>query len=567
MSLVERVKQMVPKPPVNADRLVTRVEALQRFVAAAEGHVPEDRLVTARTVIDRSGERLRLSRAHTVIALAGATGSGKSSLFNAVSGFQLSRVGVRRPTTGVAHACVWGQEGAGPLLDWLGVPPNRRFTRESALDGDDQATLRGLVLLDLPDFDSIEDRHRLEVDRLLRLVDLVVWVLDPQKYADRVVHQQYLSQFQRHRDVTVVVLNQADRLNRTDSERLLEDLRRLLDNDGLGGVPAFATSAKGQPGLATLRAALERTVAGRQAALLRLNGDVTDAVAALQPVVAKAKGPAGVPQPAVDRLSAALADAAGAPIVAAATERTYRHRAGASLGWPMLRWARRLRPDPLKRLHLSSDTAPVGRGAGGRGRLEPGPVDRPDATSLPESSAAQKAAVTLAAREVAAKASEGLPDPWPAAITEASRSRADDVPDALDVALASADLGLARKPAWWGLIGALQWLGAVTALAGLVWLAGRAAFALLGLPSIEGPTVGSGIPLATVLLAGGLLFGLLLAIVVRPFTALAARRARARAERRLRTAITGVARTHIVAPVEEVLRSYDDARDALAAAA
>ncbi|GAA3449303.1 GTPase [Dactylosporangium matsuzakiense] len=551
MSLVERVKQMVPKPPVNADRLVARVEALHRFVAAAEGRVPEDRLVTARTVIDRSGERLRLSRAHTVIALAGATGSGKSSLFNAVSGFQLSRVGVRRPTTGVAHACVWGQEGAGPLLDWLGVPPNRRFTRESALDGDDQAALRGLVLLDLPDFDSIEDRHRLEVDRLLRLVDLVVWVLDPQKYADRVVHQQYLTQFQRHRDVTVVVLNQADRLNRTDAERLLEDLRRLLDDDGLGGVPAFATSAKGQPGLTTLRAALERTVAGRQAALLRLNGDVTDAVAALQPLVTSSgSARAGVPPPTVDRLAAALADAAGAPIVAAATERTYRHRATASLGWPLLRWARRLRPDPLKRLHL-----------------EPGPTDRPEATSLPESTAAQKAAVTLAAREVAAKASEGLPEPWPAAITDASRSRVDDVPDALDVAVASADLGLNRKPAWWGLVGALQWLGAATALVGLVWLAARAAFALLGLPSIGGPTVGAGIPLATMLLGGGLLFGLLLAVVVRPFTALAARRARARAERRMRTAIAGVARTHIVGPVEEVLRSYDDARDALASAA
>ncbi|WP_433081782.1 GTPase [Dactylosporangium sp. CA-052675] len=551
MSLVDRVKQMVPRPPVNADRLVARVEALHRFVGAAEGHVPEDQLVAARTVIDRSGERLRLSRAHTVVALAGATGSGKSSLFNAVSGFQLSRVGVRRPTTGVAHACVWGQAGAGPLLDWLGVPPNRRFTRESALDGDDQAALRGLVLLDLPDFDSVQERHRLEVDRLLRLVDLVVWVLDPQKYADRVVHQQYLAQFQRHRDVTVVVLNQADRLTRADSERLIADLGRLLDDDGLGGVPVFATSAKGQPGLGPLRVALERTVAARQAALLRLNGDVTDAVAALQPlVVSGAKVSSGVPPQTVDRLAAALADAAGAPIVAAATERTYRHRAAASLGWPLLRWARRMRPDPLKRLHL-----------------EPGAVERPEATSLPDSTAAQKAAVALAAREVATSAAEGLPEPWPAAITDASRSRVDDVPDALDVAVASADLGLARRPAWWRLVGALQWLGAAVAFAGLVWLAVRAVFALLGLPNVSGPTVGAGVPLATVLLGGGLLFGLLLAVVVRPFTAIAARRARARAERRMRNAIAGVARTHIVAPVEEVLRSYDDARDALAAAA
>ncbi|WP_432833410.1 GTPase [Dactylosporangium sp. CA-092794] len=555
MSIVERVKQLVPRQPVNADRLAARVEALQRFVAAAEGHVPEEQLVPARTVIDRAGERLALSRAHTVIALAGATGSGKSSLFNAVSGFQLSRVGVRRPTTGVAHACVWGQEGAGPLLDWLGVPPNRRFTRESALDGDDQAALRGLVLLDLPDFDSVEERHRIEVDRLLRLVDLVVWVLDPQKYADRVVHERYLNQFQRHRDITVVVLNQADRLTRADAERIIEDLRRLLDADGLGEVPTFATSAKGQPGLARLRTGLERTVAARLAALLRLDADVTDAVAGLQPLVASgAKVSPEVPPETVDRLARALSDAAGAPIVAAATERTYRHRAAGSLGWPVLRWARRLRPDPLRRLHLDTKPAP-----------------RPDATSLPESTAAQKAAVTLASREVAAAAAKGLPEPWPAAVSAAARSRVDDVPDALDVAVATTtgELGLARRPMWWRLVGALQWLGAAAALAGLVWLAVRAVFAFLGLPDISGPALGGsgGLPLATVLLAGGLLFGALLAVVVRPFAAVAARRARARAERRLRESIAAVAVTHIVEPVQDVLRSYDDAREALAAAA
>ena len=39
-----------------------------------------------------------------------------------------------RPTTGGAHACVWNVRGAGPLLDWLGVEPVRRFVRESALD-------------------------------------------------------------------------------------------------------------------------------------------------------------------------------------------------------------------------------------------------------------------------------------------------------------------------------------------------------------------------------------------------------------------------------------------------
>ena len=50
--------------------------------------------------------------------------------------------------------------------------------------------LAGLVLLDLPDHDSTVAAHRIEVDRLVALVDLLVWVLDPQKYADAAVHER-----------------------------------------------------------------------------------------------------------------------------------------------------------------------------------------------------------------------------------------------------------------------------------------------------------------------------------------------------------------------------------------
>ena len=48
-----------------------------------------------------------------------------------------------------AHACVWGDDDAEVLLDWLRV--SRRFRRESLLDAGDEAPLHGLVLLDLPD--------------------------------------------------------------------------------------------------------------------------------------------------------------------------------------------------------------------------------------------------------------------------------------------------------------------------------------------------------------------------------------------------------------------------------
>ncbi|GAB3819217.1 hypothetical protein GCM10027605_73070 [Micromonospora zhanjiangensis] len=93
---------------VDADALLDRVRAVDRFRHEAEGHLPDDLLVAAHTVVERAGTRLALSQDHTVVALAGATGSGKSSLFNALARITLSPVGVRRPTTGVAYACVWG---------------------------------------------------------------------------------------------------------------------------------------------------------------------------------------------------------------------------------------------------------------------------------------------------------------------------------------------------------------------------------------------------------------------------------------------------------------------------
>ncbi|MBO4207737.1 GTPase [Micromonospora echinofusca] len=540
---------------IDADTLLTRLGAVRRFLDTTDGYLPDERLVAAHTLVERAGSRLAMSRDHTVVALAGSTGSGKSSLFNALARLDLSPVGVRRPTTGVAHACVWGPlAGATKLLDWIGVLPRHRFVRESALDADDESALHGLILLDLPDFDSVERSHRLEVDRLLGLVDLVVWVVDPQKYADRVVHESYLRQFHRHRDVTVVVLNQADRLSPTELPRVLADLRRLLDGDRLDGVPLLATAAVDRAAIGELRATLERTVAGRQAALRRLSGDVDTVVAGLAELVASEPGAGEVDRDSRRALAAALGDVAGVPAVAGATEEAYRHRAAGATGWPVVRGWRRLRPDPLRRLHLAGTTP-----------AEETSESLVAATSVPDPTAAQRSAVGLAVRAVAERASAGLPPPWPAAVTTAARSRAADLPDALDRAVAGTDLGLRRRPVWWRLVGGLQWLVTLTALAGLLWLVAGYALRALGLPPPDNPTVGV-VPLPTVLLLGGLLAGLLVAMLVKPVIRWAAGRAGRRARRRLDAAVTAVGEEYVVTPVQEVLRGYAQARTALAEA-
>ncbi|SCL38375.1 GTP-binding protein EngB required for normal cell division [Micromonospora pallida] len=542
---------------VDPDDLIARLDAVRRFLAAVDGHLPDERLVPAHTLVERAGTRLSLSRDHTVVALAGATGSGKSSLFNALARLELSPVGVRRPTTGVAHACVWGPlDGATRLLDWIGVLPRHRFIRESALDGDDESALHGLVLLDLPDFDSVQHAHRLEVDRLLGLVDLVIWVVDPQKYADRLVHTAYLREFHRHRDVTLVVLNQADRLPPAEVPRVLDDLCRLLDADGLTGVPLLATTAVDPAGTTELRASLEDTVAERQAVLRRLSGDIDTVVARLADLVG--------PEPASTRpdaagaraLTDALAGTAGVPAVATAVEQAYRHRAAGATGWPLVRSWRRLRPDPLRRLHLPGTGSPTDE-----------PAEQPvAATSVPDPTAAQRSALGLAVRAVSEQAASDLPAPWPTAVTGAARSRLGDVPDALDQAVTGTDLGVPERPWWWRLVGGVQWLVTLAALGGLAWLLLGYALRVLGLPDPDEPMVGA-VPLPTLLLVGGLLAGLLVAAVTRPVVGWAARRARHRAEGRLTAAVAGVGEEYVLTPVRAVLTAYADARDALRSAA
>jgi predicted GTPase len=152
-------------------KLDERLAALGEAARLADGRLDADAVEQAREVVAQAGERLGLGLESTVVALAGPTGAGKSRLFNALAGEDLASVGRRRPTTSTGQAAVWG-DGADPLLDWLEIPRRHRL----AADG-----LDGLVLLDLPDFDSVETAHRLEVDRVVGLADLVAWVVEPQK--------------------------------------------------------------------------------------------------------------------------------------------------------------------------------------------------------------------------------------------------------------------------------------------------------------------------------------------------------------------------------------------------
>src|SRR5690349_24366229 len=157
-SLLEGAKKLVSR----STDIGARIEGLDAAIVASRGRLPDALLDDSQTVLERASSRLWLSADHTVVALAGATGSGKSSTFNALTGLELSAVGVRRPTTSWATACVWGTQGARELLEWLGIPDRHQTTRDSMLDTRREGhELDGVVLLDLPDHDSTEVSHHL----------------------------------------------------------------------------------------------------------------------------------------------------------------------------------------------------------------------------------------------------------------------------------------------------------------------------------------------------------------------------------------------------------------------
>ena len=355
----------------------------------------------------------------------------------------------------------------------------------------------GLILLDLPDFDSTKAANREIVQRMVGLVDVLVWVLDPQKYADAAVHNDFLAPLASHGAVTLVVLNQVDLLPPPDIGPVLESLKAILARDGLGKVQVLGASALTGTGVDKVRAAIRHVALQRQALSQRLAADVSKASAQLAAASGNGEA-AGVRAGTRSRLADELAAAANVPLVVEAVSRSYRHEATRRTGWPLTRWLVRFRPDPLRRLNLRREGASA-------------EVNR---TSLPPAGAPERARTDAAVREFADAASTGAPGPWRAAIRSAAREGRDQLPDALDQAIAGTDLLAGRKSWWWGLFNAVQWLALLAALGGLAWLGVLAGLGYLQLPVPEVPRV-EGWPVPTLLIAGGVVLGIVLAIAAK----------------------------------------------------
>ncbi|MDO5025698.1 MAG: 50S ribosome-binding GTPase [Trueperella sp.] len=507
---------------MSADSLAVLTEAL----AVGDPYLD---LTAQRELSARIEQRHGLPRQTTVVALAGGTGSGKSSLVNALLGENLAVAAPTRPTTKQAQS--FSNVPATEILNWLQIA--NRHQLPIPVDGE-------LVLVDLPDIDSTEPAHRDTADRLIQLADLIIWVLDPQKYADATVHNTYLSTLGEYSGVSIVVLNQIDLLRPGELENVTAHLSELLAADGLSA-PILTTSALTGAGIVQLREQIFTAVAARTASAQRVAADLRTAGRELIGAVTQDGGKLTPQSESANyrpALSAAVA-ASGTKVVAKAAGDSYRLRGKKVTSWPVAAWLQTRKIDPLRRLRLAEEQATAHKVA---------PV-----TGITVSPALQRNALVAAENYLQEQLDE-LPRSWARTVSAQLKEKYAGVLAGVDALAAQTDLAQ-RKPMWWRLIQVLQYLLLAVSLAGGLWLLGLIVGDLLQFRLPEPPAVGI-VPVPTALLVLGILSSWILALLCQVAVNIGAKRVQNQVTVRMSAQLDAQLQQEFVQPASAALAEY-----------
>ena len=612
----ERNTERGATPAVATSPFARSVASLKDAISYGEGRVPETVLLDAAATLERLSQRRELSTEHTVIGFFGATGSGKSTLFNAIAGQNIALSAPTRPTTSTVQAAIWEAEGSEELLDWLGID-KRVYPQTQALAAEGEATegngagkhnkaggaaapnavtepapglfnrirravggrgemrtrTGGLILLDMPDFDSVTTTNRDLAARMMRYVDVLVWVVDPQKYADAVIHRDFMVPLAASGAQALCVLNQADKLAPAEVPAVLASLTRLLQAEGteahLLSAP-IAVSARTGDGVDVLRDLLAQVAAAKSLSLQRTDAQLHATASQLR-TYAGGEGTVLAGAYALEaeqKLVKACYTSSQAEQVLQAATASYRRTAGQHTGWILTRWMSRLKADPLRRLHLGQqdETKSTSKAEKSAGMLGSDSENAPElvASSLPPLSAAQKAGMANAVRQYSKQMAARIDEPWKRSMKEAALSREAELPELLERDMMRIDYGLGRTRAPWVIFNALQWIALLSALVGVGWLTLISGMAYLQIQLPPAPTPeGSPVPLPTLLLLLGILLGIASAGVGRLLTAMGSRYYSRKLRGRLQTGVEKAVQSCVVAPVQQEAKRLNAYRKAL----
>jgi len=154
-----------------------------------------------------------------VAALFGGTGVGKSSLLNRLAGTEIARTGAERPTSREATLYVHESVALADLPADLPLARVRIFRHSCDAQ-------RQVLWLDAPDVDSTAQDNRRAALAWLPHVDLICYVVTPERYRDDVGWRLLRARGYKHAWVFIV--------NRWDEghPRQVEDLRGILRTAG-----------------------------------------------------------------------------------------------------------------------------------------------------------------------------------------------------------------------------------------------------------------------------------------------------------------------------------------------
>ncbi|MBK9119316.1 MAG: GTPase domain-containing protein [Phycisphaerales bacterium] len=205
------------------ERVANLLERSKQWAAqaAAGGWLPPPEIAALESLEHATPADLFVlpERRPLVVALFGGTGVGKSSLLNRLAGAPLAQVGVERPTSREVTIYVHEDIELAELPAVLPLNPQRicRHRRDE---------YRDVLWLDAPDIDSVEPENRAVALAWLPHVDLVCYVVSPERYRDDAGWRVLLAR--EHRHGWLFIMNQWD----TGDVRQMDDLASMLHAAG-----------------------------------------------------------------------------------------------------------------------------------------------------------------------------------------------------------------------------------------------------------------------------------------------------------------------------------------------